>query len=115
NSSIDMGFTPPMLCSSLRDPTFHARSAYIAEPKLDGQRIQVHVAGRRKSQRPHVVWAELPRSVPARRWVRGQNPEGREARRPPRRATDEVRAGHQPEDRQGPRPDDPAVGAGAGG
>ena len=28
---------------------------------------------------------------------------------------DEVRAGHQPQDRQGPRPDDPAVAAGAGG
>jgi ABC-type uncharacterized transport system substrate-binding protein len=33
----------------------------------------------------------------------------------PVRAADEVRAGHQPQDRQGPRPDDPAVGARAGG
>ena len=35
--------------------------------------------------------------------------------RPPRRATDQVRVGHQPQDRQGARPHDPAVGAGAGG
>ena len=28
---------------------------------------------------------------------------------------DEVRAGHQPQDREGPRPHDPAVGARAGG
>ena len=39
----------------------------------------------------------------------------REARRPPRRAAHEVRAGHQPQDRQGPRPDDPAVAPAAGG
>ena len=33
----------------------------------------------------------------------------------PDRAAHQVRAGHQPQDRQGPRPDDPAVAAGAGG
>ena len=38
-----------------------------------------------------------------------------QARRPARRAAHEVRAGHQPQDRQGPRPDDPAVAAAAGG
>ena len=36
------------------------------------------------------------------------------ARGPPRRATDKVRAGDQPQDREGPRPDDPTVAAGAG-
>ena len=41
--------------------------------------------------------------------------QGRQAGRSPRRATDEVRAGHQSEDRQGTRPDDPAVSADAGG
>ena len=35
--------------------------------------------------------------------------------RPPGRAADQVRAGHQPQDRQGARPHDPAVAAGAGG
>src|SRR5262245_2687270 len=39
---------------------------------------------------------------------------GRQARRPARRAADEVRAGDQPQARQGPRPDDPAVSAGTG-
>jgi hypothetical protein len=45
-------------------------------------------------------------------WVEGQNividyrfADGRH----------EVRAGHQPQDRQGPRPDDPAIAAAAGG
>ena len=33
----------------------------------------------------------------------------------PDRAAHQVRARHQPQDRQGPRPHDPAVGAGAGG
>ena len=36
------------------------------------------------------------------------------ARRPARRAADEARAGHQPQDCQGPRPDDSAVAAHAG-
>ena len=35
--------------------------------------------------------------------------------RSPHRAADEVRPGHQPQDREGPRPHDPALGAGAGG
>ena len=68
-----------------------------------------------RSWRSHRLWAELPRSVPACRDLRGQDPEGRQARRSARRAAHEVRAGHQPQDRQGPRPHDPAVAAGAGG
>jgi ATP-dependent DNA ligase len=36
-----MAFIPPMLCSALRDPSLLANLSYIAEPKLDGQRIQV--------------------------------------------------------------------------
>ena len=35
--------------------------------------------------------------------------------RPARRAADQIRAGDQPQDREGARPDDPAVGAGARG
>ena len=41
--------------------------------------------------------------------------ERRQAGRPSGRAADQVRAGDQPQDRQGPRPHDPAVAAGAGG
>jgi hypothetical protein len=37
------------------------------------------------------------------------------ADRPARRTTYEVRAGHQPQDRHGPRADDPALAAGASG
>ena len=57
----------------------------------------------------------VPRLEPARRQLCRQDSQGREARRPTRGASDEVRAGHQPQGRQGPRPDNPAVGAGAGG
>jgi hypothetical protein len=34
-----------MLCEILRDPGRVADPRYIAEPKLDGQRAQVHVEG----------------------------------------------------------------------
>src|SRR5438876_12230590 len=50
-----------------------------------------------------------------RRRVRGQDPQGRQARRPPRGAAHEVRSGHQPQERQGAWPDDLAVLATAGG
>ena len=51
----------------------------------------------------HVLRAELSRSPPAGRHVCGQDPEGRQARRPARRAAHEVRAGDQSQDRQGAR------------
>src|ERR1700752_807837 len=38
---------PFMLCEPLSDVGQLARRDYIAEPKLDGQRAQLHVAGRR--------------------------------------------------------------------
>jgi putative tryptophan/tyrosine transport system substrate-binding protein len=61
-----------------------------------------------------MAYAEDEREVPRRlaayvdRILRGAKP-----RRPTGRATHEVRARHQPEDRH-PRPDHPAIGAGAG-
>src|SRR5207245_5340288 len=57
----------------------------------------------------------LPRLGAPRGRLRGQDPQGREARRSPDRATHEVRVGDQPEDSEGPRADDPAVVAAAGG
>jgi hypothetical protein len=36
-----------MLCEILRDPSRLDDSRYVAEPKFDGQRAQVHVAGGR--------------------------------------------------------------------
>ena len=38
-----MPFIPPMLCSRLESPARPADLRYIAEPKLDGQRAQVHI------------------------------------------------------------------------
>jgi putative tryptophan/tyrosine transport system substrate-binding protein len=50
-----------------------------------------------------------------RRILRGQNPEGSQARRFAGRAADEVRAGDKPQDSKADRPDDPAVGFVSGG
>src|SRR5262249_9863075 len=47
--------------------------------------------------------------------LRRQDPQGRQACRSSCRATDEVRAGDQPQDRQGARAHHPAVAAAAGG
>ncbi len=47
--------------------------------------------------------------------LRRQDPQGRQAWRSAHRAADEVRVRDQPQDREGPRPHDPAGGAGAGG
>jgi ATP-dependent DNA ligase len=38
-----MPFIPPMLTSRLTDARLLADSRYVAEPRLDGQRAQVHV------------------------------------------------------------------------
>jgi ATP-dependent DNA ligase len=40
-------FILPMLCTTLRDPSRLGDPRYIAEPKFDGQRAQIHVAGGR--------------------------------------------------------------------
>jgi ATP-dependent DNA ligase len=42
-----MSFIPPMLCEILRDPARLEDRRYVAEPKFDGQRAQIHVAGGR--------------------------------------------------------------------
>jgi putative tryptophan/tyrosine transport system substrate-binding protein len=66
-------------------------------------------------RRADVLRDEFLGSLSSSSYVRGQDFERREAGRPTCRATDKVRAGHQPQDRQGARPDDSAVAAGAGG
>ena len=50
---------------------------------------------------PHVLRGEHRGQLPARRILRRQNSEGRQASRPARGAADEVRVGDQSEDRQG--------------
>jgi putative ABC transport system substrate-binding protein len=62
-----------------------------------------------------LIRRELPSAVPPSGGLRRQDPEGCEARRPSGGAADEARAGHQPQDCEGPWPDDRAVAAGAGG
>src|SRR5262249_20204894 len=54
------------------------------------------------------------RHQPLGRRLRGPNSPRGEPRRAPRRTAHQVRTGDQPQDRQGPRPDDPAVAAVAG-
>src|SRR5439155_12391280 len=53
--------------------------------------------------------ADFLGSVPPSGHLRGQDPEGRQARRPPDRAADEVGVRRQPQDRKGARPDDPTI------
>src|SRR5262249_32067340 len=55
------------------------------------------------------LWREHYPAVPARRRLRRQDPQGRQARRSSRRAADQVRAGHQRQDCQGPWPEASAV------
>ena len=66
-------------------------------------------------RRAHLVWRGHRRDLAAHRGLRRQDPQGREALRPARRGAHQVRARHQPEDRQSPRPDDSAGAAAAGG
>jgi ATP-dependent DNA ligase len=44
---VPMPFIPPMLREILRDPARLDDRRYVAEPKFDGQRAQIHVAGGR--------------------------------------------------------------------
>ena len=53
---------------------------------------------------PPFVRAELARLVPARRLIRAQDSRGRQTGRPADRATNALRAGHQPQDRKSPQP-----------
>ena len=40
-------FIPPQLCTRVAGRSWLAAPGYVAEPKLDGQRIQLHIAGHR--------------------------------------------------------------------
>ncbi len=42
-----MSFIPPMLTTRLEDPRRLDDPRFVAEPKLDGQRAQLHVRGGR--------------------------------------------------------------------
>src|SRR5262249_16916988 len=65
--------------------------------------------------RPDVLWDELRRPLAPRGDLRGQNPQGREARGSPCGTAHQVRARHQPQNRQGAGSHHLAVAAAAGG
>jgi hypothetical protein len=77
--------------------------------------VVLHIALRIARTVPSLKASSCGRGVPARRHLRGQDSQGHQAGRPSRRAADEVRAGDQPQDREGAWADHPTVGAGAGG
>ena len=68
----------------------------------------LQLKGIRRRRRSLGLWDELPSDVPSCGQLRGQDSQRRQARRSPHRAADQVRAGDQPQERQGVRPDDPA-------
>ena len=65
----------------------------------------------RHRRRPDLLWARFDRPVPARGRLCRSHPQGREASRPAGAGADQVRAGDQPQDRQGARPRRAAVAA----
>jgi putative tryptophan/tyrosine transport system substrate-binding protein len=69
--------------------------------------VGLEATGICRSRWPHELWPELQRALPARRLLCGSNPQRGQACRPARGAAHAVRAGHQPQDRRSPRPDDP--------
>src|SRR5262249_15539196 len=75
----------------------------------------VRQARRRRCRGAHVLWGGPRGQLPARRILRGQNFEGRKARRFAGRAAHEVRAGDQFEDGKSDRSEYPAVHAVSGG
>src|SRR5262249_34895808 len=65
----------------------------------------------RRWWRPYLLWARSDRPVPTRGRLRRPHPQGREARRASGAGADQIRDGHQPQDRQGSRPRTSTVAA----
>jgi hypothetical protein len=100
------------------------RSAHVVRAERTDRRFGVteSLAGDRLDKRIYPEWTPTDGLRAKRRGhasacscLRGHDSQGRQARRSSCRAADEVRAGHQPQDREGSRPHHPAVAAGAGG
>jgi ATP-dependent DNA ligase len=64
-----MPFIPPMLTTRLEDPCRLADPRFIAEPKLDGQRAQLHVSEHRTVHAFSGPGRELIR-LPGLTWLR---------------------------------------------
>ncbi|HKS87950.1 MAG TPA: ABC transporter substrate-binding protein [Stellaceae bacterium] len=91
-------------------PLFISERRRIAELAARNRLPAVlRIQGIRRSRRLDVLRTEHSGFVSAHRRVRRQNTQWRQARRPSGRAADEVRAGDQPEDRQGARPHRAAI------
>src|SRR5262249_62266986 len=73
------------------------------------------VQRKREGQWTTLVLGESERDRETGRTIRRQDSQGGKAGRLASRRTDNVRASDQPQDRQSPRPHNPAVAAGAGG
>jgi len=56
-----MPFIPPMLATRLEDERRLADPRYGAEPKLDGQRAQIHVRDDRSVVDMNAFWRRPPR------------------------------------------------------
>ena len=88
-------------------PETHHRGGRQASPTCD-----VLLPLLRRRWRLGFLWCGPGRTVQARGFLRGSNPQGRKAGRPPGPATDQVRASDQPEGGQGARPRSAADAAG---
>src|SRR5262249_44593171 len=93
-----------------RSPRRRGRQLDLSSPCGDRQARErpsaanhVRLAGLRTGRRSDHIWPEPPSHVPARSRLRRQDPPRREAGGPGRGATRAVRAGHQPQNRQGDR------------
>src|SRR4029450_5273725 len=99
------------------------RFARVRRPEATDRRARreapdprdVRASGFRRSGWADVVWPGSARRLPASRDLCRQNCQRNPACRSSGRGADEIRARHQPQDRQGARPHDPSVSPPAGG
>ena len=97
------------------DGLFVANAGRIAELAIKKSAAEHRLPGVLRSRWPARVRSGLPAHLAPGGGAGRQDLQGREAGGPAHPAGDTVRAGDQPQDREGPRAGDSAVGAGPGG
>src|SRR5262249_39868908 len=99
----------------LASPVLNLHRGFIID-RLRQARLPAiyHWPEERPGWRARVLWATTCAGLSVDGAIRRQNPERGQARRPACRTAHDVRVSDQPQDRAGSRPDDPAIGAGAG-
>jgi putative ABC transport system substrate-binding protein len=97
------------------DALFASHRSLIGALREEPASVVVRISRVRGSWSADVLRPGSSRTLAARRLVRRPDSQGGQARRPAGGAPHEVSSGHQHQDRQGPRPHDPAVVAAAGG